>query len=173
MAWNKAKVSLTMSMSTGGPASDGGTRHVWHIKIDDQISGVRILNVDLSPDEFARALASHQLSSVDAEILDAESFAARVGKRHDVKTVRLPVGAIRENKAVLDHCREAVKPYLIDGWLLGGELDDYNWRRFNQVAGTYSATLERWVDPATPKEPGPVISPSPGKTKPKKPKKAK
>jgi hypothetical protein len=167
MAWVKRKVSLTMVMSTGGPASDGGVRHAWHIKIDDDASGVRIVSVELPPEAFARALAGHYLTNVDAEMLDPESFADRVGKRHDVKTVNLPVGAIRENKAVLDHCREAIKPYLIDGWLLGGELDDYNWHRFNQAAGAYSVSLHRWVDPSTPEEPKPALAAKPTKKKPK------
>jgi len=170
MSWNKTKVRLSMGMSTGGSAT-GGSRHRWHIKIDDEVSGVRLLDVELTPDLFACALAHHVMSDVDAEIVDAETFTEKVGKRHDIKTIALPVGALREAEAVLEHCRDTIKPHLTDGWQLGNYLDSYNWHHFDQGRGNYRVVLHRWVDPSTPVEQAPALQPSPGKVK--QPKKRK
>jgi len=158
MAWNKIKVRLSMGMSSGGGiASNGESHHQWRISVDDDLSGTRLLSIELTPDEFARALGHHYLTGIKAEILDAETFAAKIGKRHDVKTVLVRCGAGSREEQIATLAEE-IKPLLVDGWTSGSEVEKFNWHHYVQSTAdpeqsSYRVALHWWVDPSTPEEP--------------------
>jgi hypothetical protein len=155
----QTKVSLSMGLGHGG----SGPR--WRLEVNDEVSGLRLLSLTLTAEEFGKALGAFYTTQLTGEVPSPDLYAARIGKRHDVKVVNVPIGAAHGDEA-LAAATEAAQPYLVDGWILS-EMATYNTHRRDGPPNdaTYSVTLDRWVDPSTPKEPAPEKPAKVGKPK--------
>lgn len=149
MSYQKVNVSLSMGLGHGS----AGPR--WRLEVSDETSGLRLLTLTLTPEEFGKALGAFYTTQLTGEVPTPDLYAARLGKRHDVKSVEVQIGATHGD-AALKAAKEAVKSHLVNGWEVS-DLETYNSHRRSGSSseGSYSVTLERWADPATPKESAP------------------
>ena len=129
----KLKLELAISHYEGGVRGGGVT-----IAIRDEGSGVPFVELDLSHEDFGKALGSLRISGVDGEVRGLE----RVGLIRELKHIavpRPPVGASREER--IAHVAKSVKKHEHDGW----EADVASACRTQQNGEQYVVTMRRYV----------------------------
>ena len=80
------------------------------IEIDDEASGLEVVQVKLSLEDFAKAITS-SVVYVDLRYNDSSN----VGKVRELKTVRVSKGAAKYDSTP-EELRAIVAPYEVDGW---------------------------------------------------------
>lgn len=130
----EATVGVTMSLGHG----HGGPR--WYLRFTDQATGMQLLEVEMSPEQFGTAVGHTHTRDCSARMptLNALRF---TGKHKEVKTIRVPCPAYGE----LDAVRRAAEAHCVNGWRLNDQLDTWNGHR--HARGLYRVSLFRYVDP--------------------------
>jgi len=83
------------------------------IEVTDKLSGIPFLELEISHEQFGRALGSQACRPCEFELRDTE----RVGKRMEVKTVMLPRYLGQDREVALAKSLEDAQPYEVDGWV--------------------------------------------------------
>lgn len=118
----------------------------WCLRFIDEESGVIILDVEMTPEEFGLAVGCMSITVDRGEIGALDTMHELVGKRRETKQESVFIGgAWGEDGLML--VRENAREFEVDGWK--AEHD----RRFNlhRVTGgeddrRYRVTFARWVD---------------------------
>lgn len=130
-----AKVTVMMSKANGGLSGD-----YWTLRIVDNASGILVVDVDLTLEQFARAIGHTVIDDAKASY----GRLALVGMKHELKSKLVtPNQRIDLNWAV--RLAEAVAPFEVDGWVARVDADP-NPNRWTP-GGFYSVTFDRWVAP--------------------------
>ncbi len=118
-----------------------GSREGIHIDVIDESSRVTIVELDVSFEEFAKALTGMYGVPCVAEWRGTEL----IGKQHQHKTEEVPfrypfMGKGKAEKAA----KEAIKPFEVGGWR-GDWTDCLNWHR-RVRDGVQQVSFTRYVD---------------------------
>lgn len=134
------KAPCKVSISTfRGPGPD---RHV--IIVEDESSGCRIAEVELTPENLIGALTGRGMVPAEATYYGLN----RVGAVREVKTENVKwVQPRNANKPEeIERLKEwAIRPHELDGWK--GRLSDLGNPHHRNPDGTYSVTFVRFVTP--------------------------
>lgn len=108
-----AQIHLRARVTTTRSVVDD--REVHHIRIEDEASGMRIAEAELSPDEFARTVSGKH-GECDVILYSFPHF----GRRFQSKEIEvaLPLRhAFDDRNAWLDACNEIIAENNVDGWV--------------------------------------------------------
>lgn len=132
-----------------------GSGSGWGLSLTDEASGIRIVDVNLTDEEFARALGSQNLViSQPIEVYPTDKW----GKQHEVKRANVKCLAGRGGRTDLWAKKYSVEDRraMVYAELIGtGEIDGWDVRTYDlehynghnvEGDGTYRIVLERWVD---------------------------
>lgn len=109
------------------------------IQIGDEDAGVRIVDLSLTYEQFARAVGSRYLSNLEANV----NTSGTVGKLQEHKTLFIPFTSSRVDKAFEKQVDIALAPHEVDGWKGRRE----NFSNFHMREGdTVKVQFHRWVD---------------------------
>ena len=113
----------------------GDTRGV-EICIEDGSSGLVVLRVTLTPDQFFKMMS--KLGHVPCKA--GLSRDERIGMQAEVKTVFVASEDNPDDKAI----EKALAPFEVDGWK-GRRRNMKNWHNHMHGEGGYSVVFDRWV----------------------------
>ena len=134
-------MKLKGHISIGVPQCSNGRRFVC-IQITDELSGCRVVEIEMELEAWALALAS---SYQDCIFDDIRSPC--IGKRRERKTV--PIKHPDEMSFDISDARlrKAVAPYEVDGWT--GDIGCFrNHHKRDRETRKYNVSFVRWVDVA-------------------------
>ena len=141
----KLAVSLRISRYYGGKRGDGVS-----IEVKDSASNVQFLSLDLSIEQFGRAVTSMLVDELECTVRGAHLL----GMRHEVKHELVPFNCYKDggrgssdpNSAEL----AALAPFEVDGWR-GNHIDLRNGNRTKREGDKrfQEVVFRRHVDPAT------------------------
>lgn len=129
----RAKVNGSWRRTTGRRASGGPETH-FIIEVDDDASGTRILEMELSAGDLMRVLSSSHTS--DTVEIEVTTVAHRIGKKMEMSSESWSRTGYRDQN-VEELAQQACDEWLANGW------ETATWSRTNFGA---SATARKWVD---------------------------
>jgi hypothetical protein len=140
MARTKSKVNVRIGFSHGG---QGKVRNPIHISIEDVASGVQMIEVEFTPEQFALALGSQMMTGLPVELGDLTLVGCTY--EHKEVVVEVPERMWGIPLEMEKQARDAVRPHEVDGWM--GRLEDVN-NHHRRVDDTHRrVTFTRFVDP--------------------------
>ena len=140
------KLNVTMSMATGSACG-----RYWRLCFEDRASGTRILEVEMTPEQFALALGSLHITKVNAVITSPAVLLDRVGKRRETKHENVVIGGAWGADAMM-LVRENAREFEVDGWEAEA-LTTHNPHRVRNTSPlTYQVTFWRYVNPEEPSD---------------------
>jgi len=120
--------------------SDFGNKDPIHIVVTDQNSGVSFCDVQMSLENFAKALTGVSLQECEFSVRDIDKIGMKKELKHEF--IQRPEGFYlwSDNEKI-----KFLNPYNTDGW--EGSLNDLeNHHNFNQKNNAYDVSFVRWVD---------------------------
>ena len=123
--------------------NDFGNKDPIHITITDEKSGVSFCDIEMSLENFARAITGISLQKCNFSTHNL----SKVGMKREIKSesVQTPDDFSSSNK---DEKIKILKPYNIDGWQ--GSLSDLgNHHHYNYGNKSYTVSFTRWVEDNT------------------------
>lgn len=129
------QISLTQSSV---PERD----NLFHIVANDEVSGTRIFDMEISPENLALALSSRFCKATCNVWLDNP-----IGKKRETKSIRLHF-LVKSITAKPDEIDAIVSPHEIDGWMVSNRSDIGNNHRTSYTNDGFEQTIifERFVD---------------------------
>jgi hypothetical protein len=127
-----------------------GDRTLVSIEVTDGLSGCRLLDVEMNPQDFGLALLGQGFMPCEFDFHEK----CPVGKQHEHKQedVFVPEHPYKDREAA---AAKALKPHEVDGWQ-GSTQDCYNGHRHVRIrelgpkgeegGGWYQVTFRRYVD---------------------------
>lgn len=115
------------------------------IEVEDESSGLRFLDIEISPAEFVKAFIRNESAKVTFTFRGFDF----IGKTREFKTIRVEIpDGMRGHSGTWDaFIREAVKPFEIDGWKADEhELNHYNHYKTTYDHKEYVMLMVRYVD---------------------------
>lgn len=132
----KIKASLSITCSNHGKFS---------IAITDETSGIEFVELTLTPEQMALALATRYMTGLDAEVRSPD----RIGWTHEHKLADVPFDCYHgSEKNRAEEAQLALAPFEVDGW--GGQVSDlFNDHRRTKKDGVWfqAVTFHRHVKP--------------------------
>ena len=117
------------------------------IFIEDELSTLEILQIEMDMADFGNAITGHGHIPMKFILQDT----SKVGKKHEVKTEEVTFNRHNPGGAVLDEeINRAIHEYEVDGWI-GNRKDAKNWhhrlaRKDSEETITYKINFHRWID---------------------------
>lgn len=120
--------------------ASGPNGRTWRLSVNDEASGARLLELNLSLEQFSTMIGASSTTGIEAEVLSVEDY-GRVGRRLEVRSVPIPFEGswTTETLAGIYDDVEERNP----GWQVDR---DMRWNSHRVKGGTYTVTLRRWVD---------------------------
>lgn len=116
------------------------------ISIEDSNSSLRVIEIELSLENFARAITN--LAFVDCSFV-MWGNSDLIGKKMEVKYETVDMGksfrSLRDNEESKKIVRDAISKFEVEGWI-GNDSDSFNWH--NHVSKTeysYKILFRRWL----------------------------
>lgn len=113
------------------------------LSLRDEVSGVQVLEVELTPEDFCALLGRHAYleCSIKYGHLD------RIGKKLEIDHIKFPMPECdykdRGNVAYQEALKVCPKGWVIDNYF--GSKDSFGWDKDGKKFGR--ATIRRWVNP--------------------------
>lgn len=117
----------------------------FNITIHDRLSGLPIVGVKMTPEDFAFAITSLAHSPAEYTLKPSERIHERVGKERVTRYVN--IAGFDKHKGDKERLRELIAPHLVDGWEL--HCDGMGTR---QKSGSHTIILRKFVDPRDSKD---------------------
>ena len=106
--------------------------NIVEIAIRDDLSGVAIINVEMSLDAFAEAILAKGNVGCTVKVFPTYD---KIGLRLETKSVFIPT----VSRSVPD-----ASSYEVEGWVADPE-NGFNWHRYDTTTKSYRRTFHRWV----------------------------
>ena len=122
--------------------NDFGNKDPIHILITDVRSGIRFCDVQMSLENFTKAITGVSLQDCEFFVREMNKIGMKRELKHEF--IQRPEGfsSWSNNEKI-----EFLKPYNIDGW--EGSLNDLeNHHNFDRKNNAYDISFVRWVDDA-------------------------
>ena len=131
------------NLTISRPSYSDGTK-VIRITVEDELSGIEFLTVEVGLEQFAEALTG--LGAMDCQL---EVYPDQIGKRAERKAEWVPMeitflldGAAREAAH-----RVALAPFEVDGWrAIGGRLGNRHYHSKRDGQDGYTVSFVRYVE---------------------------
>lgn len=115
----RMKFSAAVRISAGILCrSTGPDKRRWTIDVSDPSSGVHILSLDLTAEQFGECVGGFERQDIPCEMMEFDILTARLGKRHDVRSilVRVPPGKDRGMEVSYLRDTPQVQQMIAEGW---------------------------------------------------------
>lgn len=133
----KHKGKITISR----PQYGSGKKKI-SIQVEDEIAGIRFLEIEIDYDNFAEAITG--LAYIDCEF-DVFGL-CNVGKKIEHKTELIQSDFKEYGKPSEEYINNILKPYEVDGWIASRYLGSKDSRTHNDNGCIFKFNFSRWVD---------------------------